>query len=777
MMESISSIDHPINQNVSSSVDDPSSTSTVIKFVPFRSCAESAFWVRYCREKLECWQLSDAPISIRLSYEISKDGIPRLQCRDDTFSLSTTIWNNECVSVAGTMMGYNTLSDFQKSDKNELLRDFFCRQFFNYENDHAAMLQPSVLVLTYADLKQHKIVYWFGIPAMVPVKTSILATSVQKMRSWSDRMTKPMDTMRRKYGTDSGLPPYFIYSTKQGICLPLSKANYKSLLTAGGNPSVEASNEEELWFGFLDPTGVMATTTTTNHLMMGWPMRNLVAYLAFHLGLEGQSVQILSYRPRVVRRLDNLSGSDSNNSVDAVLVEPASLSQSGMEMDHDSFDDDNSILMTIFVPCKQAYEDPTAAATAAANVTDPFSESGFSKYRVVGWELNARSKPGPRSVNLKPLLDPTHLAIQAADLNLKLMKWRMIPELDVEKLQSSKVLLIGAGTLGCNVARVLLGWGIRNFVIIDNGKVSYSNPVRQSLFTLEDCHADSGSGRPKAIAAAEALKTIAADVRSQGIVMSIPMPGHPDTEESITQAVETLDRLVQETDIVFLITDTRESRWLPTVMAATHNKLLINAAMGLDSWLVMRHGGGAQIDAMDTQRLGCYFCGDIVAPENSTRNRTLDQQCTVTRPGLAMIASAMAVEMAVALLHHPAHLHAPAAITARANFSPTVATGNDGASGPLGLIPHQVRGSLVSYTMMTPAVPAFPHCTGCSPGIVNEYLRDKMDLVLKATCQSANSSYLEDLSGLTMFHAQAAEKLVEYGEWEEDDDDNDNDNE
>jgi hypothetical protein len=52
-----------------------------------------------------------------------------------------------------------------------------------------------------------------------------------------------------------------------------------------------------------------------------------------------------------------------------------------------------------------------------------------------------------------------------------------------------------------------------------------------------------------------------------------------------------------------------------------------------------------------------------------------------------------------------------------------------------------------------------------------------MDLVLKATCQSANSSYLEDLSGLTMFHAQAAEKLVEYGEWEEDDDDNDNDNE
>ena len=61
-----------------------------------------------------------------------------------------------------------------------------------------------------------------------------------------------------------------------------------------------------------------------------------------------------------------------------------------------------------------------------------------------------------------------------------------------------------------------------------------------------------------------------------------------------------------------------------------------DAALGLHSWLVIRHGppsSGSNNDGSGaTQRLGCYFCGDAVAPENSTRNRMLDQQCTVTRP-------------------------------------------------------------------------------------------------------------------------------------------------
>ena len=139
--------------------------------------------------------------------------------------------------------------------------------------------------------------------------------------------------------------------------------------------------------------------------------------------------------------------------------------------------------------------------------------------------MQFRGRPGPRVADLSALLDSSLLMNQAVDLNIRLMKWRMWTDLQVERLAEAKCLLLGAGTLGCSVARCLIGWGVRNITFVDNGVVSYSNPVRQSLFEFEDCT----MRKFKSLAAAERLQKIFPGIRSKGFVVTIPMPGHPFT--------------------------------------------------------------------------------------------------------------------------------------------------------------------------------------------------------------------------------------------------------
>ena len=100
--------------------------------------------------------------------------------------------------------------------------------------------------------------------------------------------------------------------------------------------------------------------------------------------------------------------------------------------------------------------------------------------------------------------------------------------------------------------------------------------------------------------------------------------------------VTKVEELVKSHDVIFLLTDNRESRWLPTLLSAIYDKICITVALGFDTFVVMRHGTrqGTEESKEQSNELGCYFCGDVVAPQDSMRDRTLDQQCTVSRPGM-----------------------------------------------------------------------------------------------------------------------------------------------
>jgi ubiquitin-like modifier-activating enzyme ATG7 len=52
----------------------------------------------------------------------------------------------------------------------------------------------------------------------------------------------------------------------------------------------------------------------------------------------------------------------------------------------------------------------------------------------------------------------------------------------------------------------------------------------------------------------------------------------------------------------------------------------MNAALGFDTFLVMRHG--ARGPGADGARLGCYYCNDVVAPADVRLSHAM---CSATR--------------------------------------------------------------------------------------------------------------------------------------------------
>ena len=112
-------------------------------------------------------------------------------------------------------------------------------------------------------------------------------------------------------------------------------------------------------------------------------------------------------------------------------------------------------------------------------------------------------------------------------------------------------------------------------------------------------------------------------VDSTGHVLSVPMAGHPIINEEKTRGdFELLKSLVDSHDAIFLLMDTRESRWLPTVMGKAAGKIVMNAALGFDTFVAMRHG--VSFGGNSDSDLGCYFCNDVVAPVNVSRTSFQD---------------------------------------------------------------------------------------------------------------------------------------------------------
>src|SRR5690606_33232332 len=80
------------------------------------------------------------------------------------------------------------------------------------------------------------------------------------------------------------------------------------------------------------------------------------------------------------------------------------------------------------------------------------------------------------------------------------------------RLKASRVVIIGAGGLGCPASEMLVRAGLGQVHLIDDDAIEASNLQRQTLFLPEDI------GKPKALTAAHMLTKINSLVRARGTV-------------------------------------------------------------------------------------------------------------------------------------------------------------------------------------------------------------------------------------------------------------------
>lgn len=138
------------------------------------------------------------------------------------------------------------------------------------------------------------------------------------------------------------------------------------------------------------------------------------------------------------------------------------------------------------------------------------------------------------------------------------------------------------------------------------------------------------------------------------------------------------------------------------------------------------------------------------------RDRTLDQQCTVTRPGLSGLASSLSVELLVSLLHHPLRGHAPA--DQKQEIGGHFST-------ELGILPHQLRGFLSYFTELIVTGHHYDKCVACSDPVVRAYREKGCEFLIEVFNYP---QLLEDITGITQMKEETTDMDVE---WDSENDD------
>jgi len=225
---------------------------------------------------------------------VTRDSFPTISGSEHTSSSSTRDALPEC-AVPGSLRNVNTSNEFKATDKNAHLKACGAEIWKDIQsgkavNDPARLLRFTVL--SFADIKNHSFVYWFGFPALVPQQP----TQVLKRETLSALF--PTDVLRRQFragltllrldaaaeassasstSAGSSCPPFFL-AVKPTLPPPPQQQQQQQqetplrVLPLSAYESLSSCEQKRCVVCMVDPCGLESVP--------GWPLRNLLALVA-----------------------------------------------------------------------------------------------------------------------------------------------------------------------------------------------------------------------------------------------------------------------------------------------------------------------------------------------------------------------------------------------------------------------------------------------------------------------------------------------------------------
>lgn len=250
-----------------------------LKFLNFYSVVEPTFWHKLCQIKLDNDMLEEKERtitgsflnSVGMSFHIDYTSFETVS-PSESYSLEKLCKQNSDVTsnlekMSGKLINMNTLQKFKDLDKNLLVKTE-SQLIWSMIKSGDAIQDPSTLntfiLITFANLKTYEFYYWF----CFPVLSSLNFTIVQGPQLLNEKFTS--DQIQSLLTTHSTLScNYKLIFSAQLIDGQLISKPLEALVKCS-----DPEANDSLYVCLVDPS--------TQDCSPGWPLRNVLALIAYH---------------------------------------------------------------------------------------------------------------------------------------------------------------------------------------------------------------------------------------------------------------------------------------------------------------------------------------------------------------------------------------------------------------------------------------------------------------------------------------------------------------